>query len=131
MKAIHQLILYFEERNQLSKRQLDELLAKGFKVQYTSADLRSLEKKIGQSFFFQTTGSNTGPLWGTDTYTSDSELGTACVHAGVLKVGETGTVKVTMVQPVPVFTGSMRNSISSARWDSGWQGAFQVEALKK
>jgi hypothetical protein len=131
MKAIHQLISYFEERGRLNARQLDELVAKGYWGQYTAADLRSLEHKVGQSYFFQATGSADGPLWGTDVYTSDSNLGTACVHAGVLKVGESGAVKVTMVKPLAVFQGSTRNGITSSLWSNGWSGAFQVEQFRK
>jgi hypothetical protein len=131
MKAIHQLISYFEERGKLSRRQIEDLVAKGYWGHYTAADLRSLEQKIGQSFFFQATGSSTGPLWGTDTYTSDSDLGTACAHAGVLKPGESGAVKVTVVQPVAVFQGSTRNGVTSSTWNTGWSGAFQVEGFKK
>jgi hypothetical protein len=131
MKAIHQLISYFEERGRLNAWQLDELVAKGYWGQYTSADLRSLEHKIGQSYFFQATGNTDGPLWGTDVYTSDSNLGTACVHAGVLKVGESAAVKVTMVKPLAVFQGSTRNGITSSLWSNGWSGAFQVEQFRK
>src|SRR5688500_3014661 len=113
MKAIQQIIAYFEERGRLSAWQIQKLVEKGWWGQYTNADLRSLEGKIGQSFFFQVTGDANGPLWGTDIYTSDSNLGTACVHAGLLKVGQTGVVKVTMVQPLPVFHGTLRNGVAS------------------
>jgi hypothetical protein len=131
MKAIQQLISYFEERGQLKRRQIEELVAKGYWGQYTSADLRSLEQKVGQSFFFEATGNAQGPLWGTDVYTSDSNLGTACVHAGLLQLNETGVVKVTMVKPVAIFQGSTRNGITSSIWTTGWSGAYQVELFKK
>src|SRR5205085_984087 len=87
MKVIQQLVSYFEERGKLKQRQVEELVEKGYWQQYTPADLRSLESKIGQSFFFQVTGEVNGSLWGTDIYTSDSSLGKACVHAGVLQPG--------------------------------------------
>jgi hypothetical protein len=131
MKAIQQLISYFEERGRLKRRQIDELVAKGYCGQYTGADLRSLEQQVGQSFFFQATGNVHGPLWGTDTYTSDSDLGTACVHAGLLRVGEAGVVKVTMAKPLTVFPGTTRNGITSSTWTTGWSGAYQVELFKK
>ena len=73
------------------------------------------------------TGNNLGTIWGTDVYTTDSNLGTACVHAGLLKVGEAGTVKVTIVEPVPIFQASTRNGITSQSWQTGWGGAFTVE----
>src|SRR5262245_2780157 len=99
MKVIQQLIAYLEERGKLNPEQIVQLVEKGYWGHYTAADLRSLASKIGQSFFFQVTGEASGPLWGTDIYTSDSSLGITCVHAGLLQVGETGVVKVTMVPP--------------------------------
>src|SRR5262245_55893608 len=66
VKVIEQLIAYFEERGKLTPKQLRQLVEKGYWGQYTAADLRSLEDKIGQSFFFQVTGEENGPLWGTD-----------------------------------------------------------------
>jgi hypothetical protein len=131
VKVIEQLIAYFEGQGKLSQRQVRQLVEKGYWGHYTSADLRSLEQKIGQSFFFQVTGETHGPLWGTDTYTSDSGLGTACVHAGLLQPDETGVVKVTMVQPLPVFHGSTRNGVTSRDWTTGWPGAYRVELVRK
>lgn len=131
MKAIQQLISYFDERGRLAPAQVEQLVAKGYWGEYTAAELRSLENRIDQTFIFQATGNDRGPLWGTDVYTSDSNLGTACVHAGVLQLGEAGVVRVRIVQPVPRFQGSRRNGIASHDWTSGWSGAFQVEAVRK
>src|SRR5262249_41905552 len=106
MKVIQQLIAYLEGRGRLTAGQIEQLVSKGYWGHYTGADLRSLAHKVGQSFFFQVTGATTGPLWGTDIYTSDSALAAVCVHVGLLRPGETGVVKVTMVPPVPVFAAS-------------------------
>src|SRR5438552_14422038 len=116
MKVIQQLIAYLEGRGDLSAAQIEQLVTKGYWGHYTGADLRSLAHKIGQSFFFQVTGAVTGPLWGSDIYTSDSALAAACVHAGLLRPGETAVVKVTMVPPLPVFQGSLRHGVSSDPW---------------
>jgi hypothetical protein len=131
MKVIQQLIAYLEERGQLSPRQIEELVRKGYWGQYTSADVRSLERKVGQTFFFQVAGHGNGSVWGTDVYTSDSSLESACVHAGLLQSGEAGVVKVTMVPPVPVFQGSTRHGVTSRPWTAGWSGAYRVQAFKK
>src|SRR5262249_35078678 len=131
MKVIQQLIAYFEERGKLSRRQVEELVAKGYWGHYTEADLRAVETQIGKSFFFQVTGDAHGALWGTDTYTSDSSLATACVHAGLLRPGESGVIKVTVVKPLAVFRGSSRNGVTSNSWTTGWAGAFQVDLLRK
>jgi hypothetical protein len=131
MKVIQQLIAYFEERGRLTRKQLKELIAKGYWGQYEPGELRTLERKVGQSFFFQVAGATVGPVWGTDVYTSDSDLGSVCVHAGLLRPGEEGAVKVTVVAPPPAFAGSRRNGITSADWRTGWSGAFRVEPLRK
>jgi len=131
VKAIEQLIGYFEARGRLSARQIEQLVVRGFWNKYTGADLPSLEKQIGHTFYFQATGNSGGRLWGTDVYTSDSDLGTACVHAGLLRVGESGVVKVTIVKPLTVFPGSQRHGVSSQAWTNGWSGAFTVDRFKK
>jgi hypothetical protein len=130
MKVIQQLITYLEERGKLTPDQIEQLVEKGYAHQYDPADLRSMESRIGESFFFQVTGNVQGPLWGTDIYTSDSNLGTACVHAGLLQPGEFGVVKVKIVQPPPAFQGTKRNGVASSPYGR-WSGAYQVERFKK
>jgi hypothetical protein len=131
VKAIQQLIAYFEERGLLRSRHIQQLVAQGYWGHYSVEDLRALEHKIGESFFFKITGSRSGPLWGTDVYTSDSELGKACIHAGLLNDGEDGVVKVTMVQPLPKFRGSSRHGVNSQDWNTPWSGAYRVELIRK
>jgi hypothetical protein len=129
MKVIQQLIAHLHERGRLTQAQLRTFAERGYWGQYTDGDLRTLERNVGQSYYFQATGNTHGPLWGTGVYTSDSNLGTACVHAGVLKVGEAGVVKVTMVKPLTVFPGSQRHGVNSSTWNTGWPGAYTVEGL--
>jgi len=86
----------------------------------------ALANQIGKAFYFQVTGVAQGALWGTDVYTSDSTIAMAAVHAGVVKVGETGIVKVTMVVPPPNYQGSTRNGVTSSEYGQ-WDGAYMVE----
>jgi len=79
----------------------------------------------------EVTGSNTQTIWGTGTYTSDSGLATAAVHAGVLKVGEKGIVKVTTLLPQLTYASSTRNGVTSSPWSSSWFGSYKVEAAGK
>jgi hypothetical protein len=130
MKAIHDLVSYFKEKKKLSARQIDELVAKGYWKLYTPAELRGLEGQLGQSFSFEVTGNADGPLWGTDIYTSDSNLGTACVHSGILKVGQHGIVKVRIVKTPNNFQGTTRHGVTSSSYGA-WKGAYQVEAFKQ
>jgi hypothetical protein len=83
----------------------------------------------GKTFYFEVTGSDTGPVWGTDTYTDDSLLATAAVHAGVLAVGKKGIVKVTMLPGQASYTGSTRNGITTQGYGE-WGGSYKVEAVR-
>lgn len=128
MKAIHQLIAFFEARGRVSNAQKELLIQKGYYIAHTEFDIGKFQGSIGMSFCVEATGSKHGSVWGTKIYTSDSCLGTACVHAGVLKENETGVVKVTIVQPLQKFKGSVRNGVTSRDWDS-YPGAYKVEAV--
>jgi hypothetical protein len=87
-------------------------------------NMLALQGQIGKVFHVRTVG-GMGPLWGTDVYTTDSSVAAAAVHAGVLRLGQAGVVKVRVVVPPPVFTGSTRNGMTSAAFGA-FQGAFQV-----
>ena len=85
---------------------------------------------VGRTGFFRVTGANTGSVWGTDTYTTDSHLATAAVHSGALKMGQTGTVKVTILQGQSSYQGSTRNGITSYPW-STFPASYKVEPLRE
>jgi hypothetical protein len=81
--------------------------------------------KFGTKLAFTVTGRVDGSLWGTAVYTLDSTLATAAVHAGVLKAGETGVVKVEILVPPPNFAGTSQNGVTSAPWNAYPDGAYQ------
>jgi hypothetical protein len=83
------------------------------------------QNQIGKTFSFQVTGSNIGTVWGTDVYTSDSPLAVAAVHAGVVKQGKTGVVKVKIVPSPGNFTGSTRNGVTTSGYGPH-PGAYQI-----
>ncbi len=85
-----------------------------------------LNAQVGQTFTWSVTGRNTGPLWGTGVYTSDSDLGTAAVHAGFLRVGETADVTFTMLPRQSQYHGTMNHSVTSRDWGV-WDGSFRIE----
>jgi hypothetical protein len=72
---------------------------------------------FGKEYTFKVTGAIRGSVWGTEIYTADSTLAAAAVHMGVLKVGETGLVKVTIMGPLPKYVGSTQNGVTSANYD--------------
>ncbi len=79
----------------------------------------------GRVLYFRVTGDNTGAVWGTGVYTTDASLAAAAVHAGVLKAGQTGVVKVTTIPSYPSFEASFRNGIQSQAYGS--YAGFTVE----
>lgn len=73
---------------------------------------------IRGTFNVSLTGAGSGSIWGTDTYTSDSALAKAAVHAGKLSVGQTAVVPVTLLAGQSSYVGSTRNGVSSSSWGS-------------
>ena len=76
------------------------------------------------------TGSDKGYVWGTNTYTGDSRVEVAAVHAGVLKVGEQGEVIVTRVEPLERYRGSSQNGVRSQPWGR-YSTAYVIERKPK
>jgi hypothetical protein len=69
---------------------------------------------IGAVFFYETTGVVTRQkLFGTDIYVVGSHLGMAAAHRGLLRNGEKGVVKVTIVPGLPAYTATTRNGVTS------------------
>ena len=84
--------------------------------------------RIGKSFHFRVTGRTTGSVYGTNIYTSDSTLAAAAVHAGVLRNGQTGIVKVTMMRGQATYQASVRNGVSTYSY-SAYPTSYRVEAV--
>lgn len=70
------------------------------------------------TFNVSLTGVNSGSIWGTDIYTSDSLLAMAAVHAGKLNVGVTDVVPVTLSAGLSSYVGSTRNGVTSNSYGS-------------
>ena len=86
------------------------------------------DAKAGDSMFFKLIGKTSGgSVWGTDTYTTDSALAIVAVHAGVLKNGEEGIVKVTFTPGQDTYEGTTRSGVTSSSWGS-YQMSYTVEA---
>jgi hypothetical protein len=79
--------------------------------------------QVGRTYVFRVTGAGgqqgqlqMGGVWGTGVYTTDSALALAAVHAGILRAGQTGAVRVTLMGNVPAFMGSFQNGINSGNY---------------
>jgi beta-lactamase regulating signal transducer with metallopeptidase domain len=70
-----------------------------------------------------------GQVWGTDVYTDDSSIAAAAVHAGLLKVGERGLVKVTILPGQDGYAASERNGVKSEAFGA-FAGSFRIERAK-
>ncbi len=89
----------------------------------TQAD--SLRGKNGQQYSFACPGGGTvsGRLWGTDTYTDDSSICTAAVHAGLITAARGGTVTIQIRAGASSYRGSLRNGVTSSDYGA-WHGSF-------
>jgi LCCL domain-containing protein/putative Ig domain-containing protein len=86
-------------------------------------NLVGYRNKVGQTFQFVVTGAGSGTAWGTDIYTDDSPVARAAVHAGVVAVGQSKTVTITILGGQASYAASTRNGVTTAAWGS-WPGSY-------
>lgn len=68
-------------------------------------------------------------VWGTGTYTDDSSVCTAAVHAGRITRASGGLVKIRISRGLSRYRGTKRHGITSRRWGR-WHGSFEVVSAK-
>lgn len=61
-----------------------------------------------------TPGGKPGAIWGTDTYTADSNICTAAVHAGLITVADGGGVRIAVTPGQDAYEASEANGITSS-----------------
>ena len=113
MKVMQELVAYFDRKQQLTPRQLRQLLDQGFLASDAPPTMVDLCSPVGATYYFCVQGDTQGRLWGTDIYTGDSPLAAVAVHAGAVKAGESAIIKVTVVRPLKQYQGSARNGVTS------------------
>jgi hypothetical protein len=64
-------------------------------------------------------------VWGADTYTDDSSICTAAVHAGRITLAAGGQVTIEIRPGLSSYGGSSRNGITSLDYDE-WDRSFMV-----
>jgi len=91
-------------------------------------DVEGQSGELGTSFSITCpAGCRGGSIWGTDTYTTDSPICLAGIHAGVIAQDKGCDVKVTIVKSLPSYKGSARNGVTTSDWANSWgDTAFQV-----
>jgi hypothetical protein len=70
-----------------------------------------------------------GAVWGTDTYTKDSTICVAAVHAGAITAEKGGLVTVTRVPGLRDYPGTVRFGVTSTRYGA-YPDAFTVTAAR-
>jgi hypothetical protein len=93
-------------------------------IQSAPEDLTQYRGRDGETFEFIVTGTLNGAVWGDGTYTDDSQLAAAAVHAGLLKIGETGRIRVTLLPGQQSYSGATRNQVTSNPYQQ-WDGSFR------
>ena len=124
MKAVQELVAYFDRRGKLSRRQLRRLLEQNLVASDAPTSMHGLCETVGATYYFRVTGVTEGQLWGTDIYSGNSTIGAAAVHAGLLKPGKTDVLRVTVVTPPEKFPGTVRNGVTSTeygRYQYAWR----------
>ncbi|MGB4200965.1 MAG: LCCL domain-containing protein [Thermotogota bacterium] len=91
-------------------------------------DLTPYRERTDAVLRFSVTGSDWGSVWGSGVYTDDSTLAMVCVHAGLLRIGETGLIEVTLLPGLEEYEGSTQNGITSLSYGS-WQWSYSVTRI--
>ncbi|MBU8901027.1 protease B [Corallococcus sp. M34] len=90
----------------------------------TSYDFTSYRGQNGTALRCSCPTVSGGTVWGTDTYTDDSSVCAAAVHAGVISTGG-GVVLITIRPGQGSYTGSTRNGITTLSYGA-WSGSYSV-----
>jgi hypothetical protein len=92
-------------------------------------NLMAYQNQFGKEMVFALTGAQPNgqgsSVWGTDAYTLDSNLAAAAVHSGAVQPGQSGVVRVRIVNSPPQFVGTSRNGVNSATYGNYPSGAFE------
>lgn len=119
---------------------LDEALAIRARVRQLRGDLLGVRQDpgtltefraadAGRTALIEVVGRTDGSVWGTDVYTADSRLAVAAVHAGVVRDGERGLVRVVVVDGATQgYFGSERNGVLTFDYAT-YPVAYRVEKV--
>ncbi|MBN9121837.1 MAG: hypothetical protein J0I06_22305 [Planctomycetes bacterium] len=119
---------------------LDEALAIRARVRQLRGDLLGVRPDpgtltefsaadAGRTVLFEVVGRTDGSAWGTDVYTADSRLAVAAVHAGAVREGERGLVRVTIADGADRnYAGTDRNGVVTFDY-ANYPVAFRLERV--
>lgn len=84
---------------------------------------------VGASCVMRVTGATDGRVWGSGVYTSDSDVPTAAVHAGLLRPGEVGLIQMVIEAGQPRYRGSVQNGVNSLDYGS-WNLSYRLRKVQ-
>ena len=88
-----------------------------------NVDSRGLRASIGQRFKYGCpAGGTPRVVWGSGTYTDDSSICTAAVHAGRITFARGGTITIVIKPGQSSYTGTTRNGVTTRAYGS-WGGS--------
>ena len=128
MKAVQELVAYFDRRGKLSRRQLRKLLEQNYVASDAPSNMHGLCDTVGVTYYFRITGAAEGQVWGTDTYTRDSILAAAAVHCGLVKPGEKAVLRVEVVAALNAYPGTVRNGVTTSDYGA-FPHAWKLSAI--
>lgn len=65
-------------------------------------------------------GTSAGSVWGSGPYTSDSTIGKAAVHAGLIAIGQSAIIRVQALGNQSNYIGSTANGITTNSYAPSW-----------
>ena len=82
------------------------------------------QRQLDQNFTYRCSpNGSVGGAWGTDTYTYDSSICTAAVHAGLITARNGGVVTIRIRPGASSYIGTTRNGVTTAGYGS-YTGSF-------
>jgi hypothetical protein len=86
--------------------------------------------KIGQQFSYSCPSITVMPsvtVWGSGTYTDDSSVCVAAVHAGLITATAGGSITIEITAGLASYSGSTQNGVTSSSYGS-WDGSYVFPA---
>jgi hypothetical protein len=105
-----------------------ELVNEGLPTRDLPVAMSAFRNNTGETLSFAIRGRDDQPVWGTTTYTDDSGFETAAVHAGFLRAGQSGIVKVRPLPGQDRYDATNQNGIQSGPYGPQ-RGSFQFVSV--
>jgi hypothetical protein len=127
------------EKAELLVGPLLEAAAQLEKLRITARELKAIEypregiwnpaRRSGEEIIVLVRGAKGGGVWGSGTYTADSSLATAAIHAGLLTDGEWGLIRVEFANGLANYVGTERNGVATQSYGN-FQMSFVISKVK-